>query len=360
MSDPLRLLLDSTSRLFDGLATPEALAAAEEGEWLAHAWEAVADHGLPLALLPDDAGGAELGLGQVVALLREAGGHALPLPLGETMIAAYLVHRAGLPVPDGPVVAAPVGDGDTLTLQHGKYGPAVLDGVVHRLPWGRVCRVVLVLASADSAGSQGTERSTLVLLDPGEGRREPGTNMAGEPRDDLHCDRLAVSAERVAPSPISLTELERLCTLVRLALMAGAMEQVLALTVEYAGERIQFGRPIGRFQAIQQHLAVLAGETAAVVAAAEAAAEDLAADPTTLAVGAAKARASEAVRRAAAIAHQVHGAIGFTREHRLHLFTRRLWSWRDENGDESMWWDAVGRAALDAGSDGLWSLLCGT
>jgi len=360
MSDPLRLLLDSTSRLFDGLCDPEALAAAEDGEWLAAAWEAVADHGLPLALLPDAAAGAELELPQIVALLREAGGHALPLPLGETMIAAHLLHRAGLAVPDGPLVTGPLGAGDTLNLRHGKYGPAVLDGIVRRLPWGRACHVVLVVGSAGSAGSQGTERPTLVVLDPGEGRREPGKNMAGEPRDDLHCDRLAVPAERVAPSPVSRAELDRLTTLVRLALMAGALEQVLALTVEYAGERIQFGRPIGRFQAIQQHLAVLAGETAAVVAAAEAAAEDLAADPMALGVAAAKARAGEAVRRAAAIAHQVHGAIGFTREHRLHLFTRRLWSWRDECGDESMWWDEVGRAALDAGCDGLWSLLCGT
>lgn len=354
MTDPLRLLLDATSRLFEGVCTTETLEAAEAGEWPADAWAAVAENGLPLALLPETSGGAELTLPQGVALLREAGRQAVPLPLGETMLATHLLHRSGLALPAGPVTPGPLAPRDRLRLRRSAHGASSLDATVHRLPWARAAHVLLVVEDVE-----GGDGSHIVLLPPDEGRLERGTNMAGEPRDDLVFDGVPVPPERLAPSPISAVELRRLAALFRLALMAGAEERVLALTLEHAGERVQFGRPIGRFQAIQQHLAVLAGETAAVVAATEAAAQAMGTPEAPLAIASAKARAGESVRTVAAISHQVHGAIGFTREHVLHHFTRRLWAWRDEAGSESDWWDELGAQALAAGRDGLWPLLTG-
>jgi alkylation response protein AidB-like acyl-CoA dehydrogenase len=134
------------------------------------------------------------------------------------------------------------------------------------------------------------------------------------------------------------------------------LERVLALTVAYAGERSQFGKPIGRFQAVQQSLAEMAGHVAAGAAAAGGAAEAFA-GADLLPIAAAKVRTGEAAGRAAAIAHQVHGAIGFTQEHILHRFTGRLWSWRDEFGDEAEWSLALGTQAVEAGPDGLWPLV---
>jgi acyl-CoA dehydrogenase len=127
--------------------------------------------------------------------------------------------------------------------------------------------------------------------------------------------------------------------------------------VEYAQTRVQFGRPIAKFQAIQQNLAVLAGHCAAAIAAADMAAEALHGGSTLFFVGAAKARAGEAAGVAAGLAHQLHGAIGFTQEFGLHHLTKRLWSWRDEFGNEAEWNALVGRAALTAGSEGLWPAL---
>jgi acyl-CoA dehydrogenase len=124
--------------------------------------------------------------------------------------------------------------------------------------------------------------------------------------------------------------------------------------VQYAGERVQFGRPIGRFQAVQQNLAVLAGQAAAATAAAEAAIEAAAQGLDALAIAAAKIRAGEAAGIGAAIAHQVHGAIGFTQEHSLHHATRRLWSWRDEFGSEAFWSRKLGATVAAAGADRLW------
>ena len=141
-------------------------------------------------------------------------------------------------------------------------------------------------------------------------------------------------------------------------MMAGALEAVLALTVQYANDRVQFGRPIGKFQAVQQQLAVLAENVAAAGVIAAAAVEAAAGkgDPA-FAIAVAKARVGEAAGKVAEIAHQVHGAIGFTHEHRLHHLTRRLWSWRDEFGVESEWQQELGRLAAARGADGLWPLL---
>jgi acyl-CoA dehydrogenase len=125
---------------------------------------------------------------------------------------------------------------------------------------------------------------------------------------------------------------------------------------------VQFGRPIGKLQAVQQQLALAAAEVAAAGAATEAAARAADTDGVLgarFAIAAAKARASQAAGEVARITHQVHGAIGFTREHHLRLVTTRLWAWRDEDGSEAEWNEVVGAMALEAGADGLWPLITG-
>jgi acyl-CoA dehydrogenase len=136
--------------------------------------------------------------------------------------------------------------------------------------------------------------------------------------------------------------------------IAGALETLLAMCVDYAQTRVQFGRPIGKFQAIQQNLAILAGQAVAAGAAADIAAEAFTRGLPLAEIAAAKIRAGEAATIAAGIAHQIHGAIGFTQEHSLHFFTKRLWSWRDEFGNEAEWGLALGRLAASAGADRLW------
>ena len=127
------------------------------------------------------------------------------------------------------------------------------------------------------------------------------------------------------------------------------------MTTQYALDRTQFGRPIGKFQAVQQNLAVLAGQTAAAGAAADMAAEAVGDSIRLLPIAAAKSRCGEAAGIGAAIAHQVHGAIGFTREHSLHFLTKRLWSWRDEFGNETAWNRLIGRHMAKAGPARYWA-----
>jgi acyl-CoA dehydrogenase len=128
--------------------------------------------------------------------------------------------------------------------------------------------------------------------------------------------------------------------------------------VKYVTERKQFGRPLAAFQAIQQNLALLAGHTAAAGMAAQQAFHIVErtgeGGDATFEIAVAKVRTGEAASLGAGIAHQAHGAIGFTYEHSLHFVTRRLWSWRAEFGAENHWSVALGRQVATRGAEALW------
>ena len=306
-------------------------------------WKTCEETGLARLTLPPSAGGSDAGFAESAVVLAAAGAHAARVPLVETDLqAGRLLHAAGLPVPDGPLT---VGSGD-LDVDRTGHRAA---GVLRRVPWARAAAGIVVLAG-----------DHVLLLDPAHATITDGTNVAEEPRDTVTYDGPVGSA---SIDPHLAVESALLGALGRAQLLAGAARGALALSVRYAGERVQFGRPIGRFQAVQQQLALAAAEVAAASAAASSAARAADADGVRgaeFAIAVAKARTSEAAGAVARIAHQVHGAIGFTREHDLRLLTTRLWAWRDEDGSEAQWHEQIGAAALDAGADGLWPLVTGT
>ena len=152
----------------------------------------------------------------------------------------------------------------------------------------------------------------------------------------------------------------RAMALARAGQMAGAISAALTLSVEYTRQRQQFGKPLAAFQAIQQQLAVLAEEAAASRAAAAAAAHAADRGKAVFEIASAKLRCNIAAGQAASIAHQVHGAIGFTMEYDLQKFTRPLWMWRSEYGNDRHWSDIIGKMASARGADGFWpALTCG-
>lgn len=344
------LLFDTAARLFRDQFEPAALQAAEAGKWLGSQWQAIEELGLPSALLPEDAGG--FGVEPIVALrlVRIAGAHAVPAPIAETMMAGWLLASAGLSVPVGPLSAAP-GRADEVQSLRRRGAGWHLYGSARRVPWARHAVAVAVVTKAEG-------RPSVALLQKGQWTTTPGINLAGEPRDDVLFDaELTADAVAELPDGLGYDELRAFGAGIRSLAMAGALETVLAMTVAYANERSQFGRPIGKFQAIQQYLAVMAGQVAGALGAADIAAEAIAEGVRVLPIAAAKVRTGEAASISAAIAHQVHGAIGFTHEHSLHFFTKRLWSWRDEFGSEAEWSGLLGRQAIAAGGSGLWPMI---
>jgi acyl-CoA dehydrogenase len=344
------ILADVVTRLFTERVTPDLLTSAERGEWPASLWQAVEENGLTMPLLPEAKGGAGGTWADAHVIVNAAGRHAAPIPLAETIVAAWLLSEAGLEVPDGPMTIAPGRREDTLKLARAGSGWCVT-GTAERVPWGASARHIVIAGSL--AG-----RAIVGLVAGGQARAERDRNLALEPRDTLHFDGTAVLDARPASERVSAEAVRRHGALVRSAQMAGALEALLAQSVRYATERKQFGKPIGNFQAIQHQLALLAGHAAAAGMAAAAAfrAVDRAAD-ATFDVAVAKVRAGEAAGLGASIAHQVHGAIGFTYEHTLHFLTRRLWSWRAEFGAEREWAMELGRSVSARGADALWPTL---
>ena len=341
MNEARDMLVETAARLFQDYCTLELLKASNEGQLSPKLWSALTDAGLTKALVSERAGGAGVDLADGLVLLIEAGRFCVPAPLAETMIAGWLLDRAGLPVPEGVLTFAAAKQ-DECDGEGGR-----LNGKLARVAWAKDGVGIVVLVPAG-------ERPVVAYVRRDDYRATPGHNLAGEPRDDVE---FASAAAETAACDFKVEDWRALGATARAAQMAGAMQRLLALSVQYAQDRVQFGRPIGKFQAVQQSLAALAGQAAAATAAAEGAIEAAGHDLNSPLIAAAKIRCGEAAGIGAAIAHQVHGAIGFTQEHSLHYSTRRLWSWRDEFGNEAEWSRALGGRAAKTGADQLWSLI---
>lgn len=338
------MLRETANRLLQTHCNTATLRLADGGTWPAALWATVEDAALHRALVPEEAGGFGVAVPDALSLLRVAGAHALPLPLAESMLAGWLLAKAGLPIPDGPLSVGPVRDGETLTLAPAAGGWHV-SGTLTRIPWARNVDRLAVLAQQDG-------QSRVALVGKDAWSVDPGENVAREPRDTVRFDGPAIAA---APGPVAPLTLRAVGAAMRAQQIAGALTRLTEMTTQYAMDRVQFGRPIGKFQAVQQNLAVLAGQTAAAVAGADIAADAVADGVKILPIAAGKARAGEAAGLAASIAHQIHGAIGFTFEHDLHFLTRRLWSWRDEFGNDASWNRLLGRHMASVGADRLWA-----
>ncbi len=340
-------LLDETlTRLFTERCGPGARQAAEAEGWAGECWDALDAAGLLWVGIPETAGGAGGDLGDACTLVRAAGRHAVPLPLAEgPLLAGWLLAAAGLRLPAGPVtVAVPRAD-DALAVDDDR-----VTGRLSRVPWGARSAGVVALA-------QSPDGLRVVRLDPQAAEVIAGHNVAGEPRDALVWEGVRLAPDQVGEVSSDLTaEFAVRGALSRALLLAGAMESVVAMTVDYAAQRQQFGRPIASFQAVAQRLVRLSAEAEAGMLAAEVAARRFAQVGMGAAfeVGVAKASAARAASEVAAHAHQVHGAIGMTQEYPLHHFTRRLLSWRQEWGSERHWAREVGERVVAAGPDALW------
>ncbi len=352
MEDMSAIVLEQADRLFQQHVNKEILSAADNGEWPAPLWTALEDAGLPLAMVPEAAGGVGLAAADVANLIRRAAFYSVPLPLAETMLANRLWTDAGGEPLDGPATLGPTNDTDRLTVApHGNGWR--LKGVARHIPWG--LQATGLIFARDAAGTGVLAR----IPASGAASKNRRRNVAYEPRDEISFDDVKLASDDVRPAPGYLAEagLMPFGAAIRSQQMIGGMERCLDYALTYANERVQFGRPIAKFQAVQHMLAIAAGHFAAASAAADALTESERLGDDRFAVAIAKSRCGEAAGQVAAVCQQVHGAMGFTQEHPLHFASRRLWSWRDEWGAETYWQEMIGRAICAVGGEGFWPLL---
>lgn len=348
MSDDTRqMLLDTLERVLTDHCTAERVQAADQGGFDAALWQTLDELGYPLAGVPEQAGGVGLTLADQCALLRLAGRHCAPVPLAESaMLGAWLLAGAGLELPHGVLAVASADSRQiSITPQDGRLR---LQGTVFRVAAARHAAAIALLLERNGA-------HCVAVLQPTDYRLEAGDNLAGEARDDVHLDTI-IDAPPAAGAGVTIEAFHARAALLRAALMTGALERALQQSLDYARERKQFGRALAAFQAIQQQLAILAAEVVAANAAVDHAAAVAETGPALDEIAVAKIRAGKAAGIACRIAHQVHGAMGFTQEYSLQHATRRLWAWRDENGTEAAWALRLGQRLARAGATALWPL----
>lgn len=314
MESGTHLVEDLASQVFSSSSRHSSEALDQE------TWSTFRSTGLDHALASDE----PTSVSDAVIVLRAAGREAARIPAAEAILAQWLAARAG--------------------WEESSLLPTVITSAQtwKEVPWGRSATAVYFVHDgviARYAGAFETIRQ--------------GANLAGEPRDEL--------ARPAAPAEISGVALpaeELLClgALCKAAMMVGAMDRALELSIEHAAQRVQFGRPIAQFQAVQQMLAQLAAHAAAAGAAVDLATSEF----SSFTAAVAKSRASEAASWVTDAAHQVSGAMGFTVEYPLQQLTRRLWAWREESGNELFWNKRIGTLIAGRAQHGLWSLLSDT
>ena len=324
------LFSDAVRQLLTAQCTPQAVRGIEAGQSAEPLWQLIEASGFADALVDEAQGGAGLSLSAVYPVLELCGAFALPVPLAETMLARALMGEAGLAVPTGSIALAHGG-----TSQHG----GVACETVHS---GKVADWVLV-TQPELLGAQGGDASHAVsLLLPVSNATKSAAGFCLDAK--LEWPQAVVAKALRFPCHYDVKELQ---ACLYAAQLAGAMQAVFSRTLQYANDRNQFGRPIGKFQAIQHQLSVMAEHAFAARMAAQMGCRSSTFMPDRLCVAVAKARTSEASVEVAALSHSIHGAIGFTQEFDLQLYTRRLHLWRQAGGSESYWHSVLGTALVD-------------
>lgn len=350
MSDSI--VAETASRIFADLADPQTINSSKTEAWKQPLWAALSEAGLTLAWVPDDLGGAGAGLADGFEVMTIAGRYAAPVPVTETLLAGWLLAEVRIASPQAMMTIAPCRPKDRIALN----ADGTLSGRARGVPFARDAAFVAVVA-------HGTAGPVIALVDMKGCRIADGRGISGGAVHDVTFDKTRPEKIAAAPKGFDQGSLMLMGATARSLNTAGALEAILAISVKYSGERVAFEKTISKFQAVQHNLARLAGETAAATTAATSAADAIANAPSLVGDGiyleaaSARIRSAEAATEGSAIAHQVHGAIGYTKEHILHRFTMRLLTWRDDFGNESQWAVDLGNRVAANGADELWPLV---
>ncbi len=307
---------------------PDVITAVERDGPSAALWNATEELGLPLIGIAEENGGSGGTLGDLLTVLQGAGRWAVPLPLAETSLAAWLLASCGAQVPVGPMTVIP--DASGLRLDGNR-----LTGDARAVPWLRgAAKVVAVMDGR------------VVAVDPAALDVTPGTDLAGMPSDLVTASG---APTETYPADVTADDVLLRGALLRSAQIAGAITGAYELTRTYIKERVQFGKPIAQFQSVQMHLVELAQDATLTTLCVERAGRAGAIGTASLEIVATKSVANRHAGMAVRAAHQAHGAIGMTREYRLQYLTRRLHTWRGEFGDQTSLDLRLGAAMADSG-----------
>lgn len=347
MSDDF--IQDAARRLFANEVGKSLIETVEQGAFPETLWGQVNELGFTRLFASEAAGGIEAAWNDAYPVLHNLGYYQAPIPLAETAIAHLILSAAGRQLDtQRPIAIFSAHDGQALSSAN----EAAICAQLRDVKWACASSHLLIgLPEGECA---------VVALDGNGVQLSRGKDLSGMPADRVNLDGAKVVERFTNPFPDLTDPVKTLAAGARAMMMVGALEFALDTSVQYAKDRIQFGKSIGKNQAIQQQLALMAGEFAVARAAAVMAANDMPSlgqvrSPSAeFSVAAAKVSAGEATGNGTSIAHQVHGAIGFTYEHPLNFATRRLWAWRGDFGNAAWWARELGRGYIGQGGSAFW------
>jgi acyl-CoA dehydrogenase len=350
MSDSI--IEDGIVRFFAKALDKQTCIEAERTGLLPAQWEQAVDYGFANLLSPEAYGGAAIGWSDALPLFWGSGYYRVPLPIAETVIANFILNTAGVETDTTqPIALVDEISAARLSLRETAQGVA-LKGSVAGVHWGRAANRLLMGLPDGRMGVWKINSASIRIIER--------TDVTKLPSDTVIFQDAV--AEAVFDSPFVHVEapVRHFGAIARAAMIVGAAEFALEESVQYALDRVQFGKPIGKNQALQQQLANMAGQIAVARHAVALAFShvpswlDGAASGDAISAGCAKVLAGEAANISATVAHQVHGALGFTYEHILNFATRRLWAWREDHGSASWWARRIGTNLAQAGGAALW------
>ena len=343
MSEIKEMVIEVVEQILKDKIEKKTVDLLESGMWAEDLWQILLENELHNIMLSEELGGAGGDLEDLLTVYSLMGQYAAPIPFIEHTLSNYLLQQVKLPVQQ------------TLTTYHISQPLQLendhLQGKLQYVPWARYAKQLVTLA-------KDSQSNYIVLVDIAEGILEKGTNLAAEPRDHISLNGVKVRS-KVAISKEEWSQFQKIVTAVSVSKMYGALKTAFELSIQFSKAREQFGRPIHRFQLVQQRLAIMAGEEALMKTATANMQMVLVKQVEQYEVAYARLRMDEAAKTVATSSHQVHAAIGVTHEHQLHQFTRRLWAWRDEEFTSRYWKEQLVQESLSSEVD-LWTTLTRT
>ena len=316
---------DSADRLFSQECTPAHIRQIEAGGDTQALWDSLVSAGFSDALLPESADGAGLTLSEVWPILFCMGRHVLPLPYAQTMLARAWLQQQGQALPEGSITFAP------FQVQADSTGVTA-------------CAVTFGLTADWVLAQHGKQ---VWLLPAGAATVMPS---GGHGSLDADLKWPAGVAQSALLGDWATPQFRDLLALSLAVLIAGAADRIFEMTLAHANQRVQFGKPIGKFQAVQQQISEMAELAFGARMATEMSCRSASWQPAPALAALAKCQSSQSVARMTAYAHAVHGAIGVTHEYDLQLYTRRLNEWSRAGGGASYWASVIGEQALKSGA----------
>lgn len=345
MSDLKELVVDVVEKMFSNHIQKETVDLLEEGKWATNLWDILMKNEIINVAVSEKNGGANGDLEDLLSLYYLIGKYAAPIPFVEMTLANYFLEQFNMTISNNLITYALPQSTVELNKDH------TVSGKLFNVPWARHAQKLLLFALTNKGVHA-------IVINVQDSNITFESNLAAEPRDTITFENTKTIQQSTTPlTNEQINFIKTIDTAAKNACIVGAIETIFNLSVQFSKDRKQFGQPIYRFQLIQKHLATLVGEHMISTSSLNNIIAALVQRKEQHEVAYMRIQLDESTKIVTSAAHQVHAAIGVTHEHRLHHFTRRLWSWREEGYPASYWKKEVAQSLLQLNKENVWSYL---